>query len=163
SSGLEPHEIIDKSASFPTDGRLIGKLVNPNIQRRETAGSPERWFRIVGNTATTIRTDPADGDLRAYGRIGDPYHVTGVFALERIDQRWWLIDPEGNAFFPRAVSITDTRELYSRSHPSLQAYAAIFLESRGGERTKNLSDAAENPHPGDVVARSGVSLRDEGD
>ncbi len=159
STAVEAHSLTDRTAHFATDGRLAGKLINPNYCWPESAASPEKWFRVVANTANTIETDPADGDLTKFAHPGDPYQVTGVFALERISDRWWFIDPEGNVFFPKAVAKTDTWEAYSYIHGTFQKYDGVYLQRNDGSFTQNLSDKAEDPTPADVVNSSGVTLQ----
>lgn len=161
-SSATANSITDSSANFPTDGRLVGKLINPNINRGDS-GAPayaEKWFRIVSNTQTTIYTDPADGDMTAIPyppAPGTQYHITGVFALEKIGNRWWFIDPEGNAFFPRAVSKTN-----DDGYASFQKYDAVYIQ-RSGAFTGNLNLAAEDPYPADVVGEAGVTAQQVGD
>jgi hypothetical protein len=163
STQLKRNLLIDRRAKFPTDGRLIGKLINPNYRRAESAAAPEKWFRIVSNTATAITTDERDGDLAQFAKTADPYQITGVFTLEKLGNRWWFIDPEGNVFFPRAVSKTDTWEPYSYIYGTFYKYDAVYLETRDGGFSGNLSERAEDPYPADVVNESGVTLRSVGD
>ncbi|MBI2096885.1 MAG: hypothetical protein HYT40_01890, partial [Candidatus Sungbacteria bacterium] len=158
-SSVTANILTATAAVFPTDGRLVGKLVNPNYLRNVGTVPPDKWYRIVSNTATTLNTDPADGDMTGAARAGDSLWVTGVFQLEKIGNRWWFIDPEGNAFFPRAVSLTNNQDTYGNPYP----YKAIYLEHGAGNFTSNLALQAENSFESDVVGGDGTTLKQTGD
>jgi len=158
SSSVTSSELIDEDGKFPTDGRLVGKLINPNYNRK-THKFNDRWFRIISNTATSITTNPNDGDLSGVSRAGDSYWITGVFTLEEIADRWWFIDPEGNVFFPRAVSRTDTE-----GYPTLQKYDVVCIQRAGkGAVLESLNDKTEGSWLLDVVDGAGMTLQQEGD
>jgi len=155
STSLAADTLTDTSANFPTDGRLIGKFVWPNTN----AGYVERWYKIISNTQTSVTVDiSGGGTLLEAASAGKPYHITGTFNLERIGDRWWFIDPEGNSFFPKAVSLTGDAYAYD----TLVAYDAVYLKTNN-IFTENLKNKAENTYPGDVVNGSGISLQSTGD
>ena len=72
STGLEANTLTDGTASFsvpnPVTGRvgLIGLELNPDTTQGQT-------FTIIGNTATQIFTDPADGAMTDVAMSGDGY------------------------------------------------------------------------------------------
>ena len=47
---------------------------------------------------------PADTGLNAYGGlVARPARATGFFRAEKIDGRWWLVDPAGGRFIHRGI------------------------------------------------------------
>ena len=72
STALEANVLTDDNASFPvpdpTTGSLglVGLELNPNSGQGQT-------FTIIDNTATTIVTDPADGDMTGVATAADSY------------------------------------------------------------------------------------------
>ena len=72
STALDANTLTDGTASFsvpnPVTGRvgLIGLELNPNTTQGQT-------FTIIGNTATQIFTDPADGAMTDVAISGDGY------------------------------------------------------------------------------------------
>ena len=65
---LAANQVVDLDACFPP-GALIGMMLSPNADVART-------YRIIGNTATTIRTDPADGSILDVASIGDSYRTS---------------------------------------------------------------------------------------
>ncbi len=73
---LLANRLTDPLADF-IPGGLVGLELNPDTNQ----SSPARTFTIVANDATTITTDPADGDMRTVAANGRPYAAR--FAVTR--------------------------------------------------------------------------------
>ena len=65
STALAANTLTDATAAF-IPGALVGLELNPDPSQAKT-------FRIVANDATTLTTDPADGDLRTAAAPGSEY------------------------------------------------------------------------------------------
>ena len=78
STDLASNVLTDTNANFPVPNPatralgLIGLKLNPNINQSKT-------FTVIDNTATTIITDPADGDMTAVAGTGDRYIGVYIF------------------------------------------------------------------------------------
>jgi len=62
---LQANRLTDPLANF-VSGALVGLELNPDTNQSKT-------FTIVANDATTMTTDPADGDIRSASVSGRPY------------------------------------------------------------------------------------------
>ena len=65
STGLTANTLTDAAAAF-IPGALVGLELHPNTAQAKT-------FTIIANDATTLSTDPADGDLRVMAATGNTY------------------------------------------------------------------------------------------
>ncbi|GIW39488.1 MAG: hypothetical protein KatS3mg076_0065 [Candidatus Binatia bacterium] len=65
STELAPNALTDATADF-IPGTLIGLELNPNRMQGKT-------FTVIANDATTLFTDPADGDMTEVAGPGDTY------------------------------------------------------------------------------------------
>ena len=52
--------------------------------------------------------DKYGGVMRVVGHAGESFH------LEKIEQRWWVVTPEGHGMFVRAVGKVDTADYGGR-------------------------------------------------
>jgi hypothetical protein len=68
STSLLANRLTDPLADF-IPGGLVGLELNPDTNQ----ANPARTFTIVANDATTIMTDPADGDMLLVATNGRPY------------------------------------------------------------------------------------------
>ena len=177
STGLTATVLTDSTASFPVDGRLIGKLICPDTTYVSNGqGIRMLWYRITGNTATTITVNSADGSMLALdppisgppaAAVGDTYMITGMFQLEKIGDQFWFIDPDGYAFFNRGAALT--LDKYSGSFQSAHPHDAVYLKRASNVITANLTleattTALSSPdQAGDVINASGVTVHLVGD
>lgn len=69
--------------------------------------------------------------------------ATGFFRTEKIDGKWWLIDPEGYAFFSNGVCYPERAGIfgYTKEYQSLHEY----LPEKDGEFAEAWSTAANIP------------------
>jgi hypothetical protein len=65
SSALGASTLTDTAAAF-VPGALVGLELHPNVAQAKT-------FTIIANDATTLSTNPADGDLRNSAAVGNGY------------------------------------------------------------------------------------------
>jgi hypothetical protein len=87
--------------------------------------------------------------------------ATGTFHLQKIEDRWWLVTPEGHGLFVRAVSKVDVAD-YGGSGGFL-SYDAVYLQAAGAI-SANLKEAAADTALRDVVhPQTGVTLQAKGD
>jgi hypothetical protein len=81
STALAANGLTNSATTFrvpnPVTGELglIGVALNPNTGQGRT-------FRVIDNTAATLTTNPADGDLTAVAQQGDPY--IGVYTFDNL-------------------------------------------------------------------------------
>ena len=104
------NELVSAEGGFEP-GALKGCVINPNFERplglvdeetrKKYGDAPQfavRYYRIVDNTADTIRTDPADGKLTEYARPGDRYLLCGFFTVRNVSGRFVMFTPLGHPF-----------------------------------------------------------------
>lgn len=66
------------------------------------------WVNYPARTVDQLpefkfKKEPA---LNKYGSwLIDPVNATGFFRIEKIDERWWIIDPEGYPFIHKGVAV----------------------------------------------------------
>jgi hypothetical protein len=165
STGMTSTVLTHAGASFPIDGRLVGKLICPNTAFVDAPpNNRQLWYRIASNTATTITiVGGPDGALTDHATSGNAYMITGVFRVEKIGDQWWFIDPEGYAYCHRgAVGVVDK---FGGGFETTNVYTAIYLETAAGTKTANLrlegASWAMDPAaaPGDVIDSSGVTCQ----
>jgi hypothetical protein len=76
------------------------------VEARKNAEDPE-WKEYTANTIETLpkfnhkKTDPPINQFGAWKK--DKRNATGFFRTEKIDGRWWIIDPEGYPFIHKGV------------------------------------------------------------
>jgi len=108
---ISDHELVSASGGFEP-GALVGRVINPNFER--SLGTPDadtlkkygpapqycaKYYRIVANTADTIKTDPADGKLTKYAKVGDRYLLCGFFTVRKVNNRFVMFTPLGHPYF----------------------------------------------------------------
>ena len=104
------HELVSAEGGFEP-GALKGRVINPNFER--SLGTPDeetvkkygdapqygvKYYKIIGNTADTITTDPADGKLTEYAQAGDRYLLCGFFTVRKVGDRFVMFDPLGHPY-----------------------------------------------------------------
>lgn len=71
----------------------------------------EPWIDRPIRTLGEVPLLPPDVGFDAYGGLlAKPLKATGFFRTEKVDGRWWLVTPDGHAFFNKGVvSVRQTR------------------------------------------------------
>lgn len=89
------------AAATPAGGRLVEAAVKP--------GKP--FVPQPTTTLADLPPLPIDAPLDSYGGLESRRpRANGFFRAERIDGRWWLVDPDGAVFISRGMnSITPVR------------------------------------------------------
>lgn len=72
----------------------------------EAATKPGKPFVVQPTrTLADLPSLPVDGPLDRFGGlVSQPARASGFFRLERIEGRWWLIDPDGGRFISRGMN-----------------------------------------------------------
>lgn len=137
-------------AASPAGGRAIEAAVKP--------GKP--FVPQPTTTLADLPSLPIDAPLDSYGGLDSRREsATGFFRTERIDGRWWLVDPDGSPFISRGMnSITPVRtdggrEALERRFGSEKRWAAdataqlreAGFNTAGAWSAHDLLDEA--PHP----------------
>ena len=87
------------AASSPSPEPLIVEAVG----EKETAFKPRETIPLERSPGAS--SIPVDSALDTYGGKKTPLHkATGFFRVEKVGDRWWLIDPEGGEFFHTGVA-----------------------------------------------------------
>lgn len=88
-----------------------------------------------------MEKNPGPEDRSAYGgwSKGELHKATGHFYLDKIDGKWWMVDPEGHLFWSHgvvrvtsssAVTVLDGREPYFASLPPAGDSLGMFYETK---------------------------------
>jgi hypothetical protein len=73
---------------------------------------------------TTLQ--PMDFNLSKYGGfLGTKAKATGFFRVEKVDGKWWFVDPEGHLFYSHGSTCIGTRSEISRLHGREYIFAAL--------------------------------------
>jgi hypothetical protein len=133
------NELVSAEGGFEPNA-LVGRVINPNFERplgvvdedmqKKYGDEPQycvKYFKIVANTADTIRTDPADGKLSDFGQAGDRYLLCGFFTVKKVNDRYVIFTPLGHPFFGAGVDacylfyLQGNKELYEYKYQSSRA------------------------------------------
>jgi len=84
---------------------------SPTTPVEATLKPGEPWTARPTRTLSDLPLVGVDQGFDAYGGLlAMPMKATGFFRKEKIDGRWWLVTPEGHAFFNKGVvSVRQTR------------------------------------------------------
>ena len=113
-----------KTRNEPELGRELGALA----EATENSAFPERWSRYGGWT-------------------GKRFAATGFFRVQK-DDRWWLVDPDGYAFFSVGMDVTvpsapgpftGMEDLFEWLPDSSSGFAAAVSERRGQKTVSFLT------------------------
>ncbi len=160
STAIGVNSLTDTNANF-FPGGLIGLELNPSTGQAVT-------FTIVSNTATTIVTDPADGDLRTVATAGDSYaaalnvghfEVAGGAIAEVVDADQARSDRRGHLHAGQ-VDILGASWL---THPAATAVSQFGLELViDNTMTVDASSRVDVSARGYLGGRSGSNSADQG-
>ncbi|WP_029192706.1 hypothetical protein [Paenibacillus harenae] len=99
--------------------------------------------------ALSLKTHPGAEEWSRYGGwlAGPRLDATGHFRVEKVDGKWWFIDPEGHLFWSHGVccvrfdqkTAIEGREHYFRRIPEMQDFRMENLRRKYGEDWKNRS------------------------
>jgi hypothetical protein len=102
----------------------------PLLVRAQT--KPDKpWQEYLTVTIKDLKgysIDSIDNNLNEYGgRRDHVQRATGFFHADKVNDRWWIIDPNGNFYYNKAVvSVT-----IGKSKTSIAAVEHIFADERG--------------------------------
>jgi hypothetical protein len=113
-----------------------------------------------------IKDHPGPADWDSYGgwAKGPASKATGHFRTEKVDGRWWLVDPDGHLFFSHGmtcVGTTSTTSVKNREH----FFAALPREAASAGWWNSMDDIIKAKYDGDKARyfdRAHVRLRSWG-
>jgi autotransporter-associated beta strand protein len=114
----EPDTTIDAMAVGPAAPRADGSypagffpFIDEFGQYRyltwpEKVGSSQDLADRAAAETADLQTNPGPADFNAYGgwAKGPQLTATGYFRVEKIGNRWWLVDPAGRLFFSHGIT-----------------------------------------------------------
>ena len=111
-----------------------------------------------------LKAHPGPAEWDAYGgwAKGPTLKATGHFRTEKVDGRWWLVDPDGHLFWSHGITcvgMTVTTSVKNREH----FYAALPQEAARAGYWSSLDDIIKKKYDGDwgQVFRSGPTHASE--
>ncbi|HYG24635.1 MAG TPA: Ig-like domain-containing protein [Verrucomicrobiae bacterium] len=178
STAMDAHTITDRGASF-VPGSLIGLRLRPNTNSSAT-------YRIIGNTASRIFTDPADGRLADTAAAGNSYgskRIIGSVSVrngatmemvdgnrERSDRRGTLFandfalsgsarltHPGGTVDSQFGLELVITNGLTVDASSSIDVSARGYIGGRSGGNPGNTAHTLGNIPAGGSTRRNGGS------
>lgn len=76
----------------------------------------------------------------SYGGSEDRrFEATGYSRLERAEDRWWTVDPDGGAFVTVGLNLADESNL---KYP----HSAALVRLRGEQGTRGIEDPRDEPY-----------------
>lgn len=91
------------SATIPAPSSTASPIINVSARKTTKSAWQEYATRTLSSLPGSASVLP-DADLDQYGGIrGRAQKATGFFRTEKIDGRWWLVDPEGNLFLNKGI------------------------------------------------------------
>ena len=82
-----------------------------------------------------------NSDVSKYGGFhGTKTKATGFFRVEKIDEKWWFVDPEGNLFFSTGSCCIDSRSDFAR----IRGREYIFTALPPTAEINSANQAAKN-------------------
>jgi len=103
----------------------------------------EKFISNPTRILADLPTIPEDTGLNPYGGITEPkYKPTGFFRTEKINGRWWIIDPTGGRFIHRGMATVTT----IRTPGAQAALVATFKDKNGwaAATTRLITDIGFN-------------------
>jgi len=97
-----------------------------------------------------LKKHPGPEDWDAYGgwAKGPELKATGHFRTEKVDGKWWLVDPDGHLFWSHGITcvgMTVTTSVKNREH----FFAALPPEAAKSGYWSNLDDILRKKYDGD--------------
>lgn len=94
---------VSQAAIVPAAGAQNHTVVTVEVKNRPDDKAPVAYHaKTVGGLAGfTPQPEPAHSDYGGW-KVAR-YQATGFFRTEKIADRWWIIDPEGNPYLDRSV------------------------------------------------------------
>jgi hypothetical protein len=92
---------------FPIRGFAKDHAITVPVEARENAKTPE-WKNYEAQTVALIPgfKKTKEPGLNQYGGwLQDKRAATGFFRTELINNRWWMIDPDGNPYYFKGVAV----------------------------------------------------------
>ena len=160
STALAVNSLSDAAAAF-VPGTLIGLELNPNAGQMQT-------FTVIDNTATTLITDPADGDLRAVAQVGNAYEAMPVLDNMEIARRAVAEVVDGDTTQADRRGRLDSgaltlSEMARLEHPTATASSSFGLElAIAGALSIDASSAIETRARGYLGGRTAANPGDSG-
>lgn len=112
STNLTANMLTDSAASFSVPDIATGALGLRGLELNPNTGQ-DKTFTIIDNAATTLVTDPADGDMTAVASASDEY--SGVEQLDEIVVRGKASFDLGDPFLPSTAVTADDAEVLGTS------------------------------------------------
>ncbi len=109
------------------------------------AGELRADAAIDADLVSTVTT-PREGRSRYGGMTGGPdLRATGFFRVEKLDGKWWFVDPDGNLFWSLGVNcvgsatetkVTGREEIFPQEHRSAPSVSHYWdnLKVKSGEQ-----------------------------
>ena len=126
---------------------LVGALWAASLsagQKVEVAKKPGEPFTVQSVTSLAdLPPVKIDSGLNSYGGVMEPkQNATGFFRAEKINGRWWIIDPKGGRFIHRGVASVNPLT----TDGAKAALAKLFKDRAGWAEatTQQLWDAGFN-------------------
>ena len=97
-----------------------------------------------------LKNHPGPAEWDAYGgwARGPALKATGHFRTEKVDGKWWLVDPDGHLFWSHGITcvgMTVTSSVKNREH----FYAALPQEAAKSGYWSNVDDLIKKKYDGD--------------
>ena len=118
--------LIDRYGQF-RHGQWPGKIASDDDLRRR-----------IEQEAADLKAHPGPSEWNRYGGWagGPQLEATGAFRVEKVDGRWWLVDPEGRLFWSHgpdcvrfetaATPISDREFLFAELPPRDSEFAIFY-------------------------------------
>lgn len=105
--------------------------------------SVEQLIQSAAEEAADLAANPGPSDLNQYGGwlAGPQLEATGYFRVEKVNGKWWFVDPDGRLFFSNGIT--------GVSDPDRQGNTAVAVKTGVTGRENHFADL---PEPGDPAA-----------
>jgi len=105
--------------SLIVESKMWSRDSNRNIQYSDWKKFPSKTVSSLNNfhTSSSTKLDVYGGDKNQSN-----FTKTGYFRTEKLNNRWWIVDPMGNAFVATAINSVRT----GKSENNIKAFDATF-------------------------------------
>jgi hypothetical protein len=106
--------------------------------------SLDEMIQSATDEAADLAANPGPADLNEYGGwlAGPQLNATGYFRTQKVDGKWWLVDPDGRLFFSNGIT--------GVSDPDREGSAGSAVKTGVSDRVNYFADL---PEPGDPAAQ----------